>query len=262
MIPGSHTVVITADAPRDGIQARTQGYELRDTLVIFMPGQTLHALLLRTPLSEKTVAAQVLATGTGALNIDGTRISAASDDARGLKRTQGPQDNGPSMSAGTWQGGTSGSNLGRWPTNVLLVHGPTCVSNGTRKVKGGRAHGLNASAGQVYGDGKGLISQAKGDGIGGYVDDDGQETIQNWDCQPNCPVKLLDAQSGDCTTGAGTPSPTKGVSRSTFAQDDWTKTQWVRSTVGYGDTGGASRFYPQFESLAQAASWLQQLIQP
>ena len=77
-------------------------------------------VLARKPLAEKTVARNVLAHGTGAINVDGCRIAG-------------------DMSGGTWgakqttsigfHGGTEGSEYrtqqnpsGRWPANVLLDH--------------------------------------------------------------------------------------------------------------------------------------------
>jgi len=77
-------------------------------------------VLARKPLAEKTVARNVLAHGTGAINVDACRIAG-------------------DMSGGTWgakqttsigfHGGTEGSGYrtqqnpsGRWPANVLLDH--------------------------------------------------------------------------------------------------------------------------------------------
>lgn len=56
---------------------------------------------------------------------------------------------------------------GRWPANV--VHdGSEEVIKGLPSNRDGVAVGKNASAGSVYGNGKGLISQAKGDEKSGY----------------------------------------------------------------------------------------------
>ena len=142
MTPGSHTVVITPDAPRDGIRARTQGFELRDTLVIFLPGRTLHALLLRKPLAEKTVAAQVLATGTGAINIDGARVGdeVVSTHSRGVNSAFPKRPGETSVEeSGRKQDQREGldhsERRGRWPTNVLLFHGPPVILQRPTTVK-------------------------------------------------------------------------------------------------------------------------------
>ena len=266
MQPGSYYVVITTEGPRDGIQARQLGLELRDTLAILMPGQTLHALLLRAPMNKKTVAAQVLATGTGAINIDACRISAVSEDVRGLRRTQGSpesfykQDGRHQNSAwGRHQNtgrSSTGSDLGRWPTNVLLVHGLQCVCTGTKRVSPGNGSGkvgrhTSAGAGAT----PNITDSDRSDfekSVENYVGDDGKETVADWDCQPNCPVKLLDEQSGDLQPPGGNKYTTHKDGMFGIGAPG----------KNYFDSGGASRFFPQFESLSQAAIWLHQLITP
>jgi DNA modification methylase len=70
-------------------------------------------VLARKPLGEKTVAANVLAHGTGALNIDGCRVANDGDNARankgGYLGLQG--GNRPDL--------PYTANLGRWPANLI-----------------------------------------------------------------------------------------------------------------------------------------------
>jgi DNA modification methylase len=80
--------------------------------------------LARKPLSERSVAANVLKWGTGALNIDGCRIEAQGRPALELDAKQtnnntyaGRMDGG-SLAGGSKAVGTT--DLGRWPAN--LVH--------------------------------------------------------------------------------------------------------------------------------------------
>ena len=79
-------------------------------------------LLIRKPLAEGTIARQVLATGTGALNIDGCRYPF------GDKAWPGPQGKddlsrpgnafrGPILGDGK-EGRTAGSDIGRFPANI------------------------------------------------------------------------------------------------------------------------------------------------
>jgi DNA modification methylase len=70
--------------------------------------------LARKPLSEGTVAANVLRWGTGALNIDGCRIG--TEDT--TERTQRGNHEATSFNI-TSDGTTGGSPLGRWPANVI-----------------------------------------------------------------------------------------------------------------------------------------------
>ena len=72
-------------------------------------------VLARKPLAEKTVARNVLAHGTGAINVDACRIAGES-----TRRTNTAEMgyHGGNL-ASTYQ---TGSDAGRWPANVLLDH--------------------------------------------------------------------------------------------------------------------------------------------
>lgn len=65
----------------------------------------------------------------------------------------------------------------------------------------------------------------------------GTETVDVWDCVPECPVRMLDAQSGVSTTKRNEkPSDCSG--------NTWGGTiQIRRGARGHTDTGGASRFF-------------------
>jgi site-specific DNA-methyltransferase (adenine-specific) len=81
-------------------------------------------VLARKPLVG-TVAANVLAHGTGALNVDGCRVAC---DSRRAIESRG--DKGKAVNS--YGDGKSGSRavgetaLGRWPANVVLSHAETC----------------------------------------------------------------------------------------------------------------------------------------
>ena len=82
----------------------------------------------RKPLSERTVAANVLRHGTGALNVDASRVAHVSDSERDAKlewsRRYGGKaypDNNSVLSAGLGQCGSQSAN-GRWPANVCLSY--------------------------------------------------------------------------------------------------------------------------------------------
>jgi len=78
-------------------------------------------------------------------------------------------------------------------------------------------------------------------------------------CHPTCPVRKLDAQSGVITSGKVAPhhrrnntmNPADGGYHGHFGDSQ---------LIGYGDSGGASRFYPQFRSLVECVTWLQTLV--
>jgi site-specific DNA-methyltransferase (adenine-specific) len=72
--------------------------------------------LARKPLSEKTVAANVLKWGTGAINIDGCRIDGTGNKT--FARDAGDRDR-DQYRTGTTVGAALPSDLGRWPANVI-----------------------------------------------------------------------------------------------------------------------------------------------
>lgn len=84
--------------------------------------------LARKPLSEGTIAANVLRWGTGALNIDATRVPTGADDARAMERANTPgsgrmKDGGGLQGTGTFSRsnptGALDTTKGRWPANLI-----------------------------------------------------------------------------------------------------------------------------------------------
>jgi DNA modification methylase len=184
-------------------------------------------VLARKPLVG-TVAANVMAYGTGALNIDATRIGTEGGTTKG---------NPPKgKSTGIYGDGLNGAcdivpiNAGRWPANLILTHSPDCQQTGT-----GTSRVVDQERGRRPGW-SGLVAGPKGDPMpNGPTYDD---TPERWDCVPGCPVTILNTQSGErpggsyptqrgagVATGFGPGKPTEGGRRD------------------MGDTGGASRFF-------------------
>jgi site-specific DNA-methyltransferase (adenine-specific) len=122
---------------------------------------------------------------------------------------------------------------GRWPANLTLTHHPDCVRRGIKKVKGSQ---LN----QVI-----ERKRSKSNSIGeqtdsycrGYTGDDGTETVEKWDCHPECPVALLDKQSGELGIPWG-----KGKSESKTGGLQNSEVRWIDNSL-YQEKGGASRFF-------------------
>ena len=95
--------------------------------------------MTRKPMSEPSVAANVLKYGVGAINIDGSRVPAPGERVETHSRSPeaSKKENrpiygeyGPLVTAQT-----EGQKLGRWPANMVLVHRPGC-----RCLEIGRAH--------------------------------------------------------------------------------------------------------------------------
>lgn len=134
-----------------------------------------HWIVARKPLSESTVAANVLRHGTGALNIDACRTGTIADNPGNTMVSR--KFSGHDYNAGKegWDDRPRGEAFvqrpeGRWPANLLLSHSEGCRWVGDRQVKTGTAY--------------------EPDGT-----ENGTETIAAYECAEGCPVRLLDAQS-------------------------------------------------------------------
>ena len=202
--------------------------------------------LARKPLSERSVAANVLEHETGGINIKGCRIqggpsqggSSSGDNAFGQDSGWNAHNNRPteidrSMAAG------------RWPANITLEHRPECRQEGMKQVKPPDGSGRAGPGG--HGVRTDYVGGAKkGEGFtGGHVDADGLEIVEAWVCVPGCPVADLDEQSGLVKGTLRQPTgkavyPTQGTAMV------WNSNDVRDSTVrGYEDEGGASRFFQQ-----------------
>lgn len=74
-----------------------------------------HWVLIRKPISEKTIAANVLKWGTGGINIDGCRV-----DGIVPQVTQGVNSNGSGFKVAKTSQPSQPSQLGRFPANLIL----------------------------------------------------------------------------------------------------------------------------------------------
>jgi hypothetical protein len=192
--------------------------------------------LLRKPLSEGNVAANILKHGAGSLNVDATRIGT---EVR-VNPPAGNTLNGTvyAMSVyGMPQDAPSTVACGRWPANLVLEHLPGCLSTGTRKIEGKRGY-PNGPGGKQYGFGD--ERGTRPNSWPGHADPDGTETIEAWECQPGCPVSDLDSQSGVL-------APQGAQKRKDTKDSSFLGTGFGGATGStfYGDTGGASRFFKQ-----------------
>ena len=270
LVPGAHVAVLTPD-PEVGIEGRCAGLELRDTLAVLRAGPTTSfVILFRKPVKESTVADQVTATGTGALNVSGCRVAA--DLSEFFSKTTGKPRSGAGHAKGYGMEGVFGGDAanppneaGRWPSNLVIVHGPECRRIGERRVHGdARGHCPEAVGGRRPG-GFGNVGAARGEpkpNARVYGDGDGLETVVAWECELGCPVALLDGQSGETVSkaahrGQGYSAAGSNEGWKRAAHDSYDST--VR---GHNDAGGASRFYPQFESDAELYAWIHRLINP
>lgn len=160
--PGQFAVLLGRD-PAWPIEGRRLGLELRDTILVLSVGQTEFAFLFRKE-PEGTVAENVLRYGVGGLNIDGTRVrhSSPADLERHKAGVEAIRARGGQM-ANSWKnssdlsGASEVTAAGRWPSNVVIVHGSECRpgnSAGARDCQDGcPAADLDRQSGYLHGSG-------------------------------------------------------------------------------------------------------------
>jgi len=162
-------------------------------------------VLCRKPIEDGlTIAENVIKYGTGGINIKGTRIATLDNLGREQKESN-EHFACSSYKDGFWD---NSDGLGRYPANIILTHHPDCVKTGIKK---------------IYEDNK-------------------EETVEDWDCHNDCPVKQIDDQSGISKSRPGKFNtdrgdgymPNYGILGMRKAYDAETK---------YDDEGGASRFF-------------------
>lgn len=146
-------------------------------------------VVARKPLAG-TVSQTVLEHGTGALNIDKCRV-ATQDDLNGGTYSGDARsaNDGRTMDGGPFRNGLGEYEQpsGRWPANVVLSHTEGCVQVGVRKVKGNPPPRFDADAA-----GRAAFGLENKQPL-----EYGTETVGDWRCVPDCPVRLLDEQTGE-----------------------------------------------------------------
>lgn len=140
--PGAHLVTFGGTRTHHRMMCAIEdaGWEIRDCLMWlfgsgFPKSHNLHGewdgwgtalkpgyepiILARKPISERTVAANVLRWGTGAINIDGCRIPSGERPVMVRTSTVVAASSMAGESTGATGSGETTS-LGRWPANVIL----------------------------------------------------------------------------------------------------------------------------------------------
>lgn len=247
-VPGSH--ILRQGPPRVAVELEASGYEIRDCIHVMAPAGIEQWWLARWPVVG-SVSANAVKHGTGPVNIDACRVFTdwqEADRPDTWKKSGISEEPGTKSIFGT--GGT-GINLhpgGRWPPNLVYLHAEGCKRVGEKKLRCIKPVVQKSNIKGVFYNG---TNEQQGRPSGHYGDADGKETVPAYVCAPGCPVAALDEMSGASTSRKG--KPRQGPSGA----------GWGMSATGaeYDDQGGASRFFPTFESRAQLDAWLARLIQ-
>ena len=209
-------------------------------------------ILARKPISETNVATNVLQHGTGALNIDGCRIAGTEPNPSIARRASAAKSGKAGMDLhsalnkrsgiapfkkdlSSYIEGHTGEVLGRWPANVILSHHPECVLRGTKRVKASTNGGSCSKPGtHIYGGGyRGDVPAFD------YADADGLETVEDWECHPDCPVGMFPSPHG---AGIATDGKTCRGKNVGYRKEPGAF-QYGGDAPRFGDSGSAARFF-------------------
>ena len=200
-------------------------------------------VLARKPLEKGlSIAENILKWGVGGINIDASRIGT----------------NGEKWSVPMWKSGVVNPKTpnfvseridvmhetnaqGRFPANIILTHHEDCECKGTKKVKSSvaiRENGASGFNGGLYNG----AELGKSENFG-YADGDGNETVENWDCHEDCPIRIVDQQSGVSKSSGGSGDKSMGALGVNGKYGKFELNVKAANIGGLGDKGGASRFF-------------------
>lgn len=207
----------------------------------------------RKPCSETSVVRNVLRHGVGGLNVDACRVAhvtvpggmATNPHIRKIvHRTELSEQNllYP-RKRGEW---SLTDPQGRFPANLILQHKPGCERVGTRRV---RKDGGTGKASQDHeNEPKEFLSGLKKGFMVSHYDEDGTETIDEWDCAEGCPVAEIDSMGEGRSSYPGNPEGAwNHYGKPADTSGSVTDFKFIAQTSGlsYSDSGGTSRYYKQ-----------------
>lgn len=200
----------------------------------------MNIILFRKPLSEKSIVENVKKHGTGALNIDDTRIKGPS----WKWGTQTDIKGGGFASKRPSEGDVFAKNVesdpkGRWTANLILRHLNDCRKVGCKKVGSGDVVLNNKdSSHNAHGGYQRSNTSMFTHNIKGNIRSFGEEVVEDWQCIEGCPVLELGKQSGHSKSVGGVSSGKTSL---------WDKKgeSKILSIIRHQDKGTATRFFKQ-----------------
>jgi DNA modification methylase len=196
-------------------------------------------VLARKPLEKGlSIAENILKWGVGGINIDATRIGVSENDPNHRPNWENHTTEKKGDVYGVYEKRKAETlTQGRFPANIILTHHEDCECKGTKKVKPSNGSGKASGTNNKFNKGVFQDENREGKFIeGGFTDADGNETIEDWDCHEDCPIRILDEQSGILKSGA-MDSIAKGGKYNVYSKMN------ERRVVNPASQGGASRFF-------------------
>lgn len=259
---GSHAIYVceVKNYVFNSIRLEEQGWEIRDCMKILQEGSSKQALLLRKPF-KGTVANNIIKNGCGGINIDATRIKGggtidnykpstfSNRNGSGLSKSHiaGSKDktneeNNEKMREAQLASIQKMNNEGRFPANLIISHSESCEHKGQKIVKG-NGHVPKKGKANPFG-GTNDVPQEES-----YLK---EEIVADYDCVADCPIQNLDLQSGT--------KKSQGRATTGGSGNVWTLDKDPKKELGYGDVGGASRFFFSYENEEELDTYLTNLI--
>lgn len=200
-------------------------------------------VLARKPLEKGlSIAENVLKWSTGGINIDGCRVGTEGATERSHQSEYPKKEDGTEDRSGHWARvghSIKELNKGRFPANLILTHHPECECKGLKKIKPSNGSGKASDKGGGFS--KGMFGDGTSDNIGGsFVDENGQETIEDWNCHPGCPIRIMDEQSGIVK---GVYGMNVKMNKNSNIYGKYDSKSNTKINYGISDIGGASRFF-------------------
>lgn len=176
-------------------------------------------------------------TGAGALNIDKARIGGSDDlsggSSEGARQNPMTGDEREGKALGLYAPGAKRAEKweqpqGRWPANFTISHAPECRLVGS---VAGDGYTINRFTDGAKPFGHGAGHKYESEQIEG-----GQVPV--YECVEGCAVRKLDEQSGNLGKSSGGRAGHTGAYQGGYKEE-----YYGDMKPGYGDKGGASRFF-------------------
>jgi site-specific DNA-methyltransferase (adenine-specific) len=217
---GYGTELITSPSTEDAKQWDGWGSALKPA--------SEYIVLARKPLEKGlSIAENVLKWGTGGINIDGCRVG--NEQLSYTSTFNRIIDKNVNIGYRPETTRNSGNEIkqnvqGRFPANLILTHHSECECKGLKKVKGTSGYETDGENSETK------FGQIKTNKITTHYGS--EETIEDWNCHEDCPIRIMDEQSGVSKVSSGGKTfhgekyDSRGIDKNCF-----------------GDKGGASRFF-------------------
>lgn len=137
---------------------------------------------------DKNFVNNALAHDVSGINIDASRVGTSG----GVEKVNIEKDSASHDGKGFGcDGELQELDKGRWPANLILTHHPECEMIGYKTIKENKKAEIGGTARQPLANWTGIDGGSRDGAKLNY----GEETIEDWNCHDDCPIKIMDEQS-------------------------------------------------------------------